>query len=230
VCAVAVVVLVLPFVLLRRDVVIDRASVPPWRWRRFLGGFWISPRVHPDFAWAWLTRLLMNLGYAVAIVYLLYFLRDELDRPHAESDVFLLTVINTVGVATAVLVAGVWSDRLGRRRVFVIAAGVVLGLGALVVALSPTWTTLLVASFFLGVGFGVYTSVDFALITQVLPDDAARGKDLGVLNIASALPQVLAPAIAAPVVTLAGYPTLFAVAGFLALLGGVLVRNIRSVA
>ena len=52
------------------------------------------------------------------------------------------------------------------------------------------------AAVVLGAGFGVYQAVDFALITQVLPAAGERAKDLGVINIAAALPQVLAPAIA----------------------------------
>jgi hypothetical protein len=35
----------------------------------------------------------------------------------------------------------------------------------------------------------------------VLPTDADRAKDLGISNIANSAPQVLAPALAAPIVT-----------------------------
>jgi hypothetical protein len=82
----------------------------------------------------------------------------------------------------------------------------------------------------LGAGFGVYLSVDTALITQVLPGAAARAKDLGVINIANSAPQVLGPAISAPIVVyLGGYPVLYAVTAVFTLLGGVLVFKIRSV-
>lgn len=83
----------------------------------------------------------------------------------------------------------------------------------------------------LGVGFGVYLSVDFALLTEVLPNARDRAKDLGVINIANSLPQVVAPAIAAPVVrVLGGYPVLYVLASVVTLLGAVLVRKIKSVA
>jgi MFS family permease len=89
----------------------------------------------------------------------------------------------------------------------------------------------IVAAVLLGIGFGAYTAVDFALVTQVLPAVSDRGKDLGVLNIASALPGVIAPAIAAPIATSpGGYPALFAVSGVISILGSVLVARIRSVA
>jgi MFS family permease len=83
----------------------------------------------------------------------------------------------------------------------------------------------------LGLGFGVYTSVDFALMTEVLPKAGDRGKDLGVINVANALPQVLAPVIAAPIVTyLGGYPVLYGLAAVVGVAGSVLVYRIRSVA
>jgi hypothetical protein len=43
--------------------------------------------------------------------------------------------------------------------------------------------------------------VDQALVIQVLPSAAARAKDLGLINIANSGPQVVAPAIAAPLVS-----------------------------
>ncbi|MBW1599641.1 MFS transporter [Streptomyces sp. JJ38] len=229
-CALAMTAVVAPFVLLRRDRAVPGHGLGPWRWRTFLHSFWIDPRRYPDFGWAWLTRFLLNLSNALVLVYLLYFLRDQLGRGNAEFDLLLLGLANACGTVAAVVWAGVWSDRVGRRKAFVTASGVVMGLAALLIATTPTLPVLYLAALVLGLGFGVYTSVDFALITEVLPASAARGKDLGVLNIASALPQVLAPAIAAPVVTrVGGYPVLFAVAGALGLLGALLVRRIVAV-
>ena len=229
-CAVVMLLVVAPFVALRRDSHLV-GELPSWSWRAFARGFWISPRRHPDFGWAWVTRFLINLANTLALVYLLYFLRDALLRGHAELDLLILGGVNSLGTVAAVVVSGVWSDRVGRRRPFVVGAGLVQAVSALAVAVAPSMPTLYVVAFTLGVGFGVFTSVDFALITQVLPDRlGAGGKDLGVLNIASALPQVLAPAIAAPVVTaLGGYSTLFGLSAATALAGALLVGRIRTV-
>jgi MFS family permease len=147
-----------------------------------------------------------------------------------EGGVLILTVVNAFTILTSVLVAGVWSDRLGRRRVFVLWAGIIMGAAALALALWPVWPVVVAAAALLGLGFGAYTSVDFALLTQVLPAAVDRGKDLGVLNIASALPQVLAPVVAAPIVTsLGGYSTLYGASAVVGLAGAVLVYRIRSV-
>jgi hypothetical protein len=51
-----------------------------------------------------------------------------------------------------------------------------------------------------GTGHGIYEGVDLTLVTEVLPDrDRHAAKDLGLLNIANTLPQVIAP-LAAPAI------------------------------
>jgi len=242
-CAIFVLVAWVPYAALRRDTVMARSERNSLNWGVgpegrgagealgvFLRGFWLSPRRYPDFAWAWMTRFLINLGNAIALLYLLFFLKDEVGVEDPEGGVLILTVTNAFTILAAVMVAGVWSDRVGKRRVFVLWSGIVMGVAALMLAVSPTWPVVMVAAAILGIGFGAYTSVDFALLTQVLPAAGDRGKDLGVLNIASALPQVLAPVVAAPIVTsLGGYSTLYVVSAVVGLAGAVFVYRIRSV-
>ena len=226
VCAAFLVVTTIPYLLLRRDTRITASERPSLR----LKDFWISPRAFPDFGWAWLTRFLLNLSNSVAIVYLLYFLQDVVGYPEPDSGVFILTAIYAATLLSTVVTSGVWSDRVARRRVFVCWAGIVMSLAALLLAFWPTWPGAITAAAVLGLGFGVYLSVDFALMTEVLPSAGDRGKDLGVINIANSLPQVLAPALAAPIVThLGGYPVLYVVSALVGLAGSVLVYRIRSV-
>ena len=88
----------------------------------------------------------------------------------------------------------------------------------------------MVAALILGLGYGMYLAVDQALVTQVLPRAIDRGRDLGVINIANSAPQVLAPVIAAPIVTgAAGYTGLYLMTAAITLLSAVLVTRIRSV-
>ena len=68
------------------------------------------------------------------------------------------------------------------------------------------------------------------LVTQVLPSAAGRAKDLGLINIANSGPQVLAPAIAAPLVSqLGGYRSLYLSVAVITVLGSLFVQRIRSV-
>jgi MFS family permease len=229
-CGGFVLVSVVPYLLIRRDRVLPAALRPAWHWRTFLTGFWISPARHPDFAWAWLTRFLINLGNAMALLYLFFYLKEEVRLPDPDGGVLILTAVNAATLLITVMVAGAWSDRLGNRRAFVAWSGIVMALAGFLLAGWPTWAGVVVAALILGVGFGAFTSVDFALMTQVLPADLDRGKDLGVINIANSLPQVLAPAIAAPIVAQAGgYPTLYIASSLIGLAGAVLVYRIRSV-
>ncbi len=232
-----VVACVLPFALTTPDALLPRAGRPAFAWRAFIRSFWLSPRRYPDFAWAWLTRFAVNLGNAMAILYLLYFLRDRIHYSRlfpghkAEDGLLILILIYTVAVVVTAVTGGMLSDRSGRRKMPVTVSGLVMAVPAVMLALWPSWPTAIAAAAIMGLGFGVYLSVDQALVTQVLPSAMARAKDLGIINIANSGPQVLAPAIAAPLVSqLGGYPTLYLTVAAITVLGSAFVWKIRSVA
>ncbi|MFE6891811.1 MFS transporter [Streptomyces sp. NPDC057694] len=230
-CAVFTVVGVVPYVVRYADLRLGAEARPAWSWRRFAAGFWLSPRRYPDLGWAWLTRFLINLGNALVLLYLFYYLRDRLHYADPDSGVLILTAVNGVTLLGTVVVGGAWSDRVGRRKPFVLWAGVLMAVATGMLAFWQTWPGAVVAAAVLGVGFGVFTSVDFALMTDVLPAALSRGKDLGVINIANSLPQVAAPALAAPLVNqLGGYRVLYLVAAGVGLAGALLVRRIKGVA
>ena len=249
VIAVVMLVLSIPYLLGSRDIALPAGhELAPMDWKSLLRSFWISPSEHPDFAWAWVTRFLVNLGNWIALNYLFYYLTDGLgfgdDEATAKLGVLVLIYGGTT-VATAVVV-GHWSDRTGRRKVFVVWSGLLIGVSQLVLGLWQDWPGALLAAGILGAGFGVYQAVDFALITQVLPAAAERAKDLGVINIASALPQVIAPAVAGLILVVVrasggsvatqgeswsvGYGVVYAVGFVMCVLGSVFVTRIRSVA
>ncbi|HEY7273873.1 MAG TPA: MFS transporter, partial [Actinoplanes sp.] len=82
-----------------------------------------------------------------------------------------------------------------------------------------------------GLGFGVYQAVDLALVVDVLPDTDSVAKDLGVMNIAGALPFSVAPAVAAAILAVShdNYSVLYAVAGVSAILGAGAILPVRGV-
>jgi MFS family permease len=225
----------LPFVLATPDPPVS--SAPRFTAASLVSAFRIDVRRNPDFAWAWATRFLVQLGNAMATLYLLYFLRDRVHYERlfpgqkAEDGLVILIVVYTVAVVLTVVVGGVVSDRSGRRKPSVILSGYVMAVAAVLLAVWPTWTGALVAAVVLGLGFGVYLSVDQALITQVLPDARERARDLGIINIANSAPQVLGPALAFPIVSyLGGYSILYLVVAVVTVLGSILVTRIRAVA
>jgi hypothetical protein len=171
-----------PYCLGSRDLPLAPSERPaPFEWRVFLRSFWLSPRRYPDFAWAWLTRFLVNLGNALGLLYLLYYMQDVVGfgKDEAADKVFVLTAIYAATLLLTAVVFGIWSDRSGRRKVFVVWLGVVAALAALLLAVGQSWGAAAVAAAVMGCGFGIYTSVDFALITQVLPGAGDRAKEPG---------------------------------------------------
>ena len=228
--AVLLVALVLPFVLRIPDAVLPRSARSPLTMRGLIAGFWISPRQYPDFGWTLTSRILVNFGNAFGTSLLLYFLQDGLRVKHAEDVLLVLILIYMVFVVLASLVLGRLSDRIGRRKVFVFSAAALQGVAALMLAFVPVLGVAMVAAGILGLGYGCFLSVDQALATQVLPDAHTRGKDLGIMNIATAVPQAIAPLIGAFVVAaLAGFQGLFVLSAVAAMLGALAVLPIRSV-
>ncbi len=218
------------FILVLRDKPLPKEAAPRFHLGAFLAGFWVNPVKYPDFGWAWLTRFLVYLSYFTALGYLLYFLQDAVHYQKAAQGVTTFQIILTGTLLLASVMSGMLSDRLQRRKVFVIGASLVIALSFLMLAFFQTWLAVELAGAVLGIGFGAYLGVDIALITQLLPSANARGKDLGVINIANAFPQIVGVTIAAFVVnTFHSYTVLFVVAAILALLGAVLIQRIKSV-
>ena len=229
VLAVALLVLALPFLRLHDEPLApgERARVTA---RSVIASLWISPRRHPDFGWTLASRVLVSVGNALGTSLLLYFLMFGLEDPNAEEDLIVLTLIYMVFVILASLLLGRLSDRLGRRRVFVFVAAGLQGLAAVLLAFVPDLTVAMIGAGLLGLGYGCFLSVDQALATQVLPDPASRGKDLGIMNIASAVPQSLGPLLGGLAVLATGSFTLVFVLSALCALGGALaVMRVRSV-
>lgn len=105
----------------------------------------------------------------------------------------------------------------------------VFALGTCLGAFYPTWAGVLVLAALAGIGFGVYEATDMAMVTQVLPSDTDRAKDLSLINMATTLGITLGPIAGAPVLELGGYATLYVTSGLIALLGAVFVVPIRGI-
>jgi MFS family permease len=210
-----------------------RADKPAWSLRELASTFHVDPRKNPDFAWAFASRFMFVLAYAVLVTYQVYYLLEKIGSAEAEvpRQVFLGTLVQSTVVVAASLVGGRLSDRTGRRKLFVLAASIVYALALLVIAIASSFNGFLVGMAIGGLGFGVYVAVDLALVVDVLPDKDSAAKDLGVFNIAGALPFSVAPGIASAILTLGGasYGVLYAIAGVWAMLGAVAILPVKGV-
>jgi MFS family permease len=225
--------LILLFAVALKDRRLATADRPRWSLREFIGTFYVKPRTSPDFAWAFASRFMFLMAYAFLTTYQVYYLLDKLGSAKADvpQQIFVGTLVQSVVVITASLVGGRLSDRTGRRKSFVFAASMVYGIALFVIATATNFNGFLVGMAISGLGFGVYFAVDLALVADVLPHRDHVGKDLGVFNIAGALPFSIAPAIA-PVILVFGkgsYGVLYGVAGACAVIGAVAIRRVKGV-
>lgn len=227
----------LPLILSLRDPPITRAAAPRLGWRETLRSLWVDPRAHPDFAIAWTGRFLVVLANSLVQGYVLFYLQDAVHysrlfpgRP-AEEGLAVLTAVACATNVAAALIGGFLSDRVQRRKPFVVVGALMLAGAMAGFALLPDWSAVVAGYLLYGLGTGCYYAADLALITQVLPRKRDAGKDLGIVNLSNTLPQAVAPMMA---VWLLGavhpdYRALFLAAALVAAFGGLLVLPIRKV-
>jgi MFS family permease len=230
--AVIGVVFLLPFLLLLPDKpLLERP--PSEGFRAVLKTFWLSPRRYPDFAYAWSSRFMITMALYLFMTYRLLYMQHELGLSIARATAVMATgvLLYTITLAAAGQVAGWLSDRVGRRKPFVITACLIFGIGLVMLTQAHTAAGFYVAEVVLGLGFGIYMGVDLALVIDVLPglDDSA--KNLGVLNMANVLPQTLAPGIGALLIGIGGhnYDLLLSTAAAACAVGALLILPIRKV-
>ncbi len=224
---------ILVFVVALKDRRLARAARPTWSLWEFASTFYVKPRTSPDFAWAFASRFMFLLAYALLTTYEAYFLLSKIGTAAAEvpQQIFLGTLAQSVLIVAASLSAGKLSDWTRRRKIFVFIASILYGLAMFAVAIASNFNGFLVGMAISGLGFGIYTAVDLALVADVLPSKDNVAKDLGVFNIAGALPFSIAPAGAPVILAIGGgnYGVLYVAAGIFAIVGAVAILPVRGV-
>ncbi len=202
---------------------------------RVLQDMVFNPRKYPDFAWNWLGRLLFNVGVTFATTFTTLFFASRLSDSGQVSEIGgIITILSLLGVvATAVgaLGGGFLSDRIKRRRLFVLVSAFAYTSGAVVMAFGGSNLAVLVAgSMLTSLGLGIFSAVDQAIVLDVLPEqDTAAGRFLGINNYATSVAQAAAPVIAAPLLLIGvtgaekNYSLLFIFAAACTLIGGLIV-------
>jgi MFS family permease len=213
-----------------------RTKPPRMNLREWVTTFWLDPRKHPDFAFAWWSRFLITLATFMFTTFRLFFLQDELglSEDDAPAAVTIGVLIYTVALVASGWVAGKISDRTGRRKFLVAGSTLLFGIGIVALAHVTSVGQFYLVEALMGVAYGIYVGVDLALVVDVLPNPDDSGKDLGVFNMANALPQTVAPVFGAALLAVASanndnYDLLLYTAGVAALLGALIVLPIKKV-
>ena len=162
----------------------------------------LAPLRDRDFFWVLATRIFQTLGIWTILPFVPFYFQEVVTAPNygAASDLWLLAVL--AGGLPLAIACGYISDRVRRRKVFVyLSSGLqALVAGVLVFTLISDLPLIYSLGLIFGLGYGAYSSVDWALACDVLPDQqGSAGKDMGLFHASLTLPQVFAPALLAPI-------------------------------
>lgn len=155
-----------------------------------------------SFGWLVISRALVNLGLYSILPFLAFYLRfaHHVNAYIARSLDMLLVMIGCALIGT--VPAGIAGDRMQKKPILY-AAMACLTAGALCLSFVRSPTPLLFVSVMLGLGWGAYYSVDWALACSLLPPGRA-GALMAVWNIGASAPQVAAPVIGGLLIDRAG--------------------------
>ena len=192
-----------------------------------------SPRRYPAFAWNWLGRFLVYFALSLSTTFTSFYLAQKAGTTVA-GIAGILALASIAGVGAAALGAlggGFLSDRLQRRRIFVLIAAVVFAAGAVTLAFAPSLAIVVVGFVILNIGTGIFSAVDQAIVLDILPErEQNAGRFVGINQLALQIGQALAP-LTAPVFLLIGvsgaeknYGLLFLLAAACTLVGGLIIQ------
>ena len=158
----------------------------PGSWLKVAGSAWGTDILkESNVLWLLLVRLLF-LGAVNATTLALYYFQRTHGLPESEAGslVFLGTLVVGIATAVAAFPGARLSDRFGRRPM-IWAACAIGAAGMLLVALSPSPWLAIAAFVPFGIGVGIFLSVDWALMTDVIPKETT-GRYMGILNAGTA--------------------------------------------
>ena len=189
---------------------------------------------HRDFALAFGSRFGLFTAYFTVSGYLFYAVQDYVGAHNVPDGNVAVAVstLATVSFGTWIAVAtlcGWLADKLDRRKLFIAVSAVGLGLSQIIPIVSPTWTGMLVYSAVSGASLGTYFAVDLAVMSLVLPHKQSEGRDFAILNVATGLPQLVAPVVAGALISTLGYSSLFLFSAVFPGAAGTLAMLIRTI-
>ncbi|KQQ04186.1 MULTISPECIES: MFS transporter [unclassified Rathayibacter] len=198
-----------------------------------------NPRQYPDFSWVWLGRFLFYFGLTLNTTFTAFFFASRLGVEVVDVAPLIATLglFGIIATTVGAIGGGFLSDRLRRRRTFVLLGSVLFAGGAAVAAFATAVPQLYIGSLLTSVGIGVFAAVDQALMLDVLPEkETSAGRYLGIIGFAVSIPQAAAPFIA-PVFLAVGasvagdknYTLLYLIAGAFTIIGGLVVMRVKSV-
>ena len=184
-----------------------------------------------DLAVAWIARLLFQVAGCVLQLYLFYYFESivpDLPKSVLATDIGRLLIISFIAPLPIALVFGRLSDRLDRRKPFLVAAAIVTAIGLAGMAVAHDWTVGAIAFALYTIGYSVFLPLQAAFSMQLLPDPRHRGRDLGLLNLTNTLPSLLGPLLTWWLASPRDFAMLMAMLAVLVLCGGFAMLGVRG--
>lgn len=206
-----------------------------------LRSYGFDPRNAPDFAWNWLGRFIFFSGLTLTTSFTVFFVaqRLELRVPDVAG---VLAIVSASSIVTATLgsLGGGWlSDRVGRRKPFILTGSALFAAGCSVSAFAHDLPTLMVGTLLNSLGIATFSAVAQALLLDVLPDrEREAGRYMAIALFAQKIPGVFAPVLGGAVLAIGAgagagaenFTALYLLAAALAFAGGLLITlSVRSV-
>jgi MFS family permease len=196
-----------------------------------IASYGFNVRKYPDFAWNWLGRFVFFMGLYFNTTFGTFFYAQRLNLPVREVAGVVATIgmLGVVAAAAGALLGGFLSDKLRRRRLFVMIAALLFVGGALAEATAWSLPQLIIGAVLMQTAIAVFATVDQAIIFAILPNRTETGRYMAVVAFAQKIPSAVAPLIASLVITLGAvgaeknYTLLYLTGAVLALLGGAVI-------
>ncbi|QKJ20506.1 MFS transporter [Microbacterium hominis] len=195
-----------------------------------------NPRKHPDFSLVWLGKFLMQTALAFLTTYQLYFLADRLGFTAEEAGQKLalaggIGILVTMSFAVA---SGMLSDKLRRRKVFILTASALSAIGLTLMAFADGFGLFFAAVMFVLGAAGMFGSTDVAMASDLIPERDQAGRWMSIYNLGATIPGAIAPLIGAGLLLLGdpaggNYTALFLAGAVITLGTGVVTSFVRGV-
>jgi MFS family permease len=219
-----------------RPSILSEKTIGGFAWR--LVHHWVEPWRKFNFTIVFLTRTAIMLGMTLFMTYVEYYFARVQNVTNFVATTALIAVLALGGGVLSGILSGVLSDKM-KRRAPVVSVATIFMAGtafAFVVASGNLGFWLWPLGVLFGLGYGAFSSVDWALTIDALPSLKEAGKHLGLWNASATLPAIIAPLLGGALINIAGgnhniefgYRLIFASATFFLVVAAIGILFVRE--
>jgi MFS family permease len=204
------------------------------RFRRWFVSNWITPWREYNFRLIFFTRFAVMMGLTLFMTFIEYYFANVAHVTNFVQATAVVALLALFGAICSAFLLGIYSDRV-RRAPIVCASTLLMATASFAFVIAPGSFPLWILGILFGVGYGAYTSVDWALAVDAMPQLSTVGKDFALWGSSTNLSSILAPALGSLIIylvsfyaaTALGYRLVFAVATLFLIYGAIFVLKIR---